>query len=50
MKKLVALAALIVAAASFNVGCTASASVHKADASKLNTTTRVAYVSAPVQK
>ena len=50
MKKLIALAALVIAAASFNVGCTASASVHKADATKLNTAAQVAYVSAPVQK
>ena len=50
MKKLVILSTLIVAAASLNVGCSASASVHKADASKLNSTTQVAYVSAPTQK
>ena len=50
MKKLIAIAALIVTAASLNVGCTASAGIKKADASKLNTTTQVAYVSAPVRK
>ena len=49
MKKLIALATLIVAAASLNVGCSASASVRKADASKLNTATQVAYVSAPAK-
>lgn len=50
MKKLIAIATLAVAAAGLNAGCTASAAVHKADASKLNTTTQVAYVSAPVRK
>ena len=47
MKKLLALATLMIVAASFNVGCSASASVRKADATKLNTATQVAYVSAP---
>lgn len=50
MKKLVALATLIVAAAGLNVGCKASASIHGTNATKLNTATQVAYVSAPVQK
>ena len=50
MKKFVAIATLIATAASLNVGCTASAGIKKADASKLSTTTQVAYVSAPVQK
>ena len=45
MKKFIAIAAMITAAASLNVGCTASAGVHKADAAKLNATTQVAYVS-----
>ena len=49
MKKLIAIATLIVAAASLNVGCSASASVKKTDATKLNTTTQVAYVSAPAK-
>ena len=49
MKKLIAIAALIVVAASLNVGCSASASVRKTDATKLNTTTQVAYVAAPQQ-
>lgn len=47
MKKLVAIATLIVAAASLNIGCTASAGIKKADTTKANTTTSVAYVSAP---
>lgn len=47
MKKLVAFATLIVAAASLNVGCTASAGIKKADTTKATTTTQVAYVSAP---
>ena len=42
--------ALIVAAASLSVGCKASASVHGTNATKLNTTTQVAYVTAPVKK
>lgn len=50
MKKLIAIATLVVVAASLNVGCTASAGIKKTDATKLNTTTQVAYVSAPVQK
>ncbi len=49
MKKFIAITTLIVAAASLNVGCSASASVKKADATKLNTTTQVAYVSAPAK-
>lgn len=50
MKKLIAIATLIVAAASLNVGCAASASVKPTSATKLNTATQVAYVSAPVRK
>lgn len=45
MNKLIAFAALIIAAASLNVGCTASAGIHKADATKTNSNTQVAYVS-----
>ena len=51
MKKLIAFAALIVAAASLNVGCTASAGIKPtSNVTKLNTGTQVAYVSAPVNK
>ena len=50
MRKFLALSASIVAAAALNVGCSASASVHKADNAKLNTATRVAYVSAPARQ
>ena len=49
MKKLIAISCLIVAAASLNVGCSASASLHRADASKMNTATQVAYVSTPAK-
>lgn len=49
MKKLIALAVLVAAAASLNVGCSASASVRPTDARQLNTTTQVAYVSAPTK-
>ena len=50
MKKFVAISTLIIAAACLNVGCKASASVHGTNATKLNTTTQVAYVSAPAKK
>ena len=50
MKKLIAIATLI-AAACLNVGCTASAGIKPTgSATKLNTTTQVAYVAAPVRK
>ena len=49
MKNIITIATLFVVVALLNVGCSASASVHKTDATKLNTTTQVAYVSAPVQ-
>ena len=50
MKKFIAIATLIVAAASLNAGCKATASVHGTNATKLNTTTQVAYVSGPAKK
>ena len=51
MKKLIAITTLIIAAAGLNVGCTASAGIKPTSrASKLNTATQVAYVSAPVGK
>ena len=49
MKNILAISALIVAAVTLNVGCTASAGVHKADATKASTTTQVAYVTAPAK-
>ena len=49
MKKLVAFSFLLAVAALLNVGCSASASVKKADATKLNTATQVAYVTAPAK-
>ena len=49
MKKLVAFSFLLTIAALLNVGCSASASIHKADATKLNNTTRVAYITAPTK-
>ena len=48
MKNILTISTLFVVAVLLNVGCTASAGVHPASASKLNTTTQVAYVSAPV--
>ncbi len=49
MKNIITISALCVAALLANVGCKASASVHGTDARKLDTTTQVAYVSAPVK-
>ena len=49
MKKLIAFSLLLTVAAMLNVGCSASASVKKADATKLNTSTQVAYVTAPAK-
>ena len=49
MKKFIAFSLLLTVAAMLNVGCSASASVHKADATKLNTSTQVAYVTAPAK-
>ncbi len=49
MKKIITISTLFVAAILLNVGCTASAGIKKADATKVSTTTQVAYVSAPVQ-
>ena len=51
MKKITAITALIVAVAGFTVGCTASVGVKPTgSATKLNTMTQVAYISAPVNK
>ena len=49
MKNIITISTLFAVAALLNVGCSASASVHKADATRLSTTTQVAYVSAPVK-
>ncbi len=49
MKKLIAASLLFTVAAMLNVGCSASASIKKADATKLNTSTQVAYVTAPAK-
>ena len=50
MKKAIAIVTLIAAAASLNVGCTASAGIKPtSSATKLNTTNQVAYVSSPVR-
>ena len=49
MKNIITISALFVVVAALNVGCSASASVKPTSATKLNTTTQVAYVSAPVQ-
>ncbi len=49
MKNILTVSTLFVVAMLLNVGCSASASVKPASATKLNTTTQVAYVSAPAQ-
>ena len=49
MKNILTISTLFAVATLLNVGCTASAGIHKSDATKLNTTTQVAYVSAPVK-
>ncbi len=50
MKNIITISTLFVVAALLNVGCSASASVKpNSNATKLNTTTQVAYVTAPVQ-
>ena len=49
MKKLLALSLIVVAAGLFNVGCTASAGIHGTNATKLDNTQQVAYVTAPAK-
>ena len=49
MKNIIAISTLFVVAALLNVGCSASASVRPTSNTKLNRTTQVAYVTAPVQ-
>ena len=47
MKKLASLTVLLAVAGLLNVGCTASAGIHKADNTKVSTTAQVAYTTAP---
>ena len=49
MKTLLAFSGLIVGVALGNVGCSANASVKKADITKPNVTAQVAYVTAPAK-
>ena len=49
MKNIITISTLFVLATVLNIGCTASAGVKPASATKLNTTTQMAYISAPVQ-
>ena len=49
MKKIIAFSFLTVVAGILSVGCTASAGIHKTDATKLDTTKQVAYVVAPAK-
>ncbi len=47
MKKIASLTLLVAAAALLNVGCTASAGIHKADNTRVSTTAQIAYTTAP---
>ena len=47
MKKLAALTVLLAVAGLLNVGCTASAGIHKADNTKVSNATQVAYTTTP---
>ena len=47
MKKLASVTLLLVVAGLVNVGCTASAGIHKADNAKVSSTTQAAYTTAP---
>ena len=49
MKKLIAFSFVIAAAGLLNVGCTASAGVHGTNATKVDNTQQVAYVTAPTK-
>ena len=49
MKNILTVSTLFVVALLLNVGCSASASVKPTSATKLNTATQVAYVTAPVK-
>lgn len=49
MKKLIALSFVVAVAGLLNVGCTASAGIHKADAAKADSSRQVAYVTAPAR-
>ena len=47
MKKLLVLSFVVAVAGLLNVGCTASAGIHGTNATKLDNTQQVAYVSNP---
>ncbi len=49
MKTILALSLLVASIAMLNAGCSASASVHKADATRVDSSTQVAYVTAPAK-
>jgi hypothetical protein len=48
MKKIASLT-LLAAVALLNVGCTASAGIHKTDNTRVSTTTQIAYTTAPAK-
>ena len=47
MKKLIAFSFVVAIAGLLNVGCTASAGIHGTNATKLDNTQQVAYVTSP---
>ena len=49
MKKLIAFSFALVVAGLLNVGCTASAGIHGTNATKLDNSQQVAYVTAPAK-
>ena len=49
MKKIIAFSFVAAVAGLLNVGCTASAGVHGTNATKLDNTQQVAYVTAPAK-
>ena len=49
MKKIIAFSFVVVSAGLLNVGCTASAGVHGTNATKLDNTQQVAYVTRPAK-
>ena len=49
MKKLIAFSFVVAAAGLLNVGCTASAGIHGTNATKVDSSRQVAYVTAPAK-
>ena len=49
MKKLIAFSFVVAVAGLLNIGCTASAGIHGTNATKLDNSQQVAYVTAPAK-